>query len=115
MKTVTIGGGEIPIEWNQGVARRFAFRLSKHKIKFEKGAFGDPQRAHSAYLEFLFLVLPPAVYERYSSAEDFATSEEWTEAQAVQIGEAVAACMQEMDADAEKKRSLQSTPLPESS
>jgi hypothetical protein len=112
--TITIGGKETQIEWTQAVARRLSFRASKFGISIKPGDFLDPKRAASAYVESLWLLLPPDVVALYPTAEDLAAAiDHDTESKA--IVSAVLQCLADMSPDAEKKSSSVSMPSQESS
>lgn len=110
---LTIGGREIEIGWTQESARRWDFRKSKHGIKIDGKAFTNPARATSAYVECLWLLLPPAEFCKYMAPEELAVViDHESEAEAIVSG--VLSCLTEMVADVEKKSSLKNGPLQES-
>jgi hypothetical protein len=109
--TVSISGREVAIAWNQGTARRFGFRVAKHAVRLDTRALFDPLRASAAYVEMLWLLLPPEEHDRHRSAEDLATAID-LETQAPAITASVLACLAEMLVGDEKKTSSASTPSP---
>jgi predicted nucleotidyltransferase len=111
MKTI-IGGKEVEIEWNQATARRLSFRASKHGINVSFADFTNPQKAHAAYVETMWLLLPPDEFSKHATPEDLsATIDHDTESESIVA--AVLDCVLQMKPDAEKKSGSGSTPSPE--
>jgi hypothetical protein len=112
--TIEIDGRTVSVEWNQGAARRFGFRAAKHGIKLDVRGLFDPARADSAYVEALWLMLPPDEHARHATPEDLAAAIDH-KTQADAIVQVVLHAIGEMTADAEKKTTSKNTPSPGSS
>lgn len=110
---VKIDGNPVVIAWNEGTRRRMQFRAAKHGVKLDTKALFDPNRAAAAYVEILWLMLPPETFVIYGTPEDLAAGiNHRTESPA--IVSAVLAALTEMVADEQKKTSSESTPSPAS-
>lgn len=111
MKTI-IGGKEVEIEWNQAAARRLSFRASKHGINVSFADFTNPQKAHSAYVETLWLLLPTDEFSKHATPEELSAAiDHDTESESIVA--TVLDCVMQMKPDAEKKSDSRSTPSPE--
>lgn len=110
MKTI-IGGQAIEIEWNQAAARRLSFRASKHNVRVSFADFTDPSKAHSAYIETLWLLLPADEFSKYATPEDLSAAiDHDTESESIVA--AVIDCVMQMSTDAEKKSNSVNTHSP---
>lgn len=110
--TITIGGKTVSITWNQGVARRLSFRASSIGGGPSFADFSHPQKAASAIVTFLWLLLPPEVHRRFPTPEDLYADIAETEAPAIHAG--ILSVVREMFPDEDEKKNSPSTPLPES-
>jgi hypothetical protein len=110
---VTIDGREVDIAWNQGTARRLGFRAAKHGVELDGKALFDPKRAAAAYVETLWLMLPPEEFSRHATPEDLASVIDH-ETESPAIVSAVLNAIGEMMADDEKKTPSANTPSPAS-
>lgn len=111
---VKIGGEAVEIGWTQDVAKRYLFRSSKIGGAPSSEDFTNPKKAAAAVTSFLWLVLPPAVHDRYPTPEDlFVAIDHETEFAAV--GAALAGIMSDMNPGAEKKSTGKKSPSPKSS
>lgn len=111
---VKIGGETVEIGWTQDVAKRYLFRASKIGGAPASRDFSNPKKAASAVTCFLWLVLPPAVHERYPTPEElFVAIDHETEFAAV--GAALAGVMSDMAPDDEKKSTGKKSPSQKSS
>lgn len=102
---LTICETEVEIEWTMATARRYSFRSSKHGIKPNFQAFSDREKAPSAYVECLWLLLPSVEFSKYATPEDLAATIDH-EKDSESIVAAVIGCVSEMVTSAEKKSSL---------
>lgn len=113
MHTVTINGRPVVVAWNQGAQRRLVFRASKHEIKVDARSLFTPAKAAAAYVELLWLLLPPDEHARYASPEDLAAVIDH-ENDSPAIVAAVLDVVGQMFADVEKKTSSANTHSPAS-
>lgn len=111
MHKVTIGGNEVAVSWNQGTARRAAYRQSKGGASFRFHELSNKNKAFAALLDALWLLLPAGEFEKYESPEHLSEAIDH-ENELEQIAETLTSIALEMIADAEKKTSLTSTHLP---
>lgn len=112
-KPIIIDGRAVTIQWDQGTARRYQFRMAKYGLKLNAKHLTDPHRAHAAFLEILWLLLPDGEFQRHASAEDLAVAVDM-KAQAENIVSAVTSALVEMTGDDEKKTAGVSTHSPAS-
>ena len=112
-KTIIIDGRPVELAWNQGTSRRFQFRAAKHAVRLDLKALTDPLRAHAAFIELLWLMLPDGEFQKHASAEDLAVVID-AKKQVGDIVAVVSAAIAEMMASDQKKTNGASTPSPAS-
>jgi hypothetical protein len=110
---VTIGGEEITLAWDQQTARAYPYRAGRIGGAPSLRDLANPKRAIAAVTDLLWLFLPPAASAKYPTPEELFLAIDH-EANAPGIHAAIVGIVGEMTTTPEKKRSLPSSPLPES-
>ena len=100
--TVKIGDREVSINWDQATARRLPTRLAKHGISLNIESLKDSNTSIAAFMDWLFVLLPPEEYERHKSP-DYMVGEICLKSQAERIVGAVSAVIAEVFSSEEKK------------
>jgi hypothetical protein len=108
---VTIGGEQVLFTWNQGVARRYRFRLGSIGGHPTQKELRSPAMSTVSITKLVWALLPPGLMETYPTPEDlFCDIEDdaWPSIQSTITG-----IYSDMNPNAEKKITSTNSPSPE--
>lgn len=109
---IIIGGRKVTLVWDTQTAKRYAFRMGEIGGEPTGKQLSNPKTVTTALFKVLWGLLPSAEFQRHQDPESlFVAVDHETEAEA--IFAAITAIFNDRVVDAEKKRSSQTSPLPE--
>jgi len=109
---IIIGGRKVTLAWDTQTAKRYAFRMGEIGGEPTGKQLSNPKTVTTALFKVLWGLLPSAEFQRHPDPESlFVAVDHDTEAEA--IFAAITAIFNDRVVDAEKKRSSQTSPLPE--
>lgn len=105
---IKLAGKSVTVGWTQETLRHLRLRASKADIDPRRliGDFGNPNKAEYAVTAFMWLILPKEAYRKYPTPEDL--YDDIAEEDAEDNLSAIAAVIEEMAVDMEKKSTSQS-------
>lgn len=109
---ITIGGRKVTLAWDTQTAKRYAYRMGEIGGEPTSKQLSNPKTVTTALFKVLWGLLPSAEFQRHPDPEAlFVAVDHESEAEA--IFAAITSIFNDRVVDAEKKRSLRTSPSPE--